>query len=798
MLHLTLFAALLACAVVGAVAPSVARAETVVATGTWGTCPWEITDDGVLTIHEGVGGQPDAQALRSPWSAWKAMVTEVRTACSDGARVVAPSCTYLFLDMNRIRSCDLGDWDVSSAQDVSGMFYGCGSLASLDLSGWDTSAVTEAQNMFSGCSALRSLDLSSWNTAAVTNTHGMFSGCSSLASLDVSTWDVSSVVFMGSMFARCPSLRSLDITSWDVSSVANMSYMFEGCSSLEALDLSGWDVSSVATADGMFAECSSLVSLDLAGWRLSPVTTDEMSPGMVDMFYDCASLTSLDLTGWDVSRVTITDVMFEGCSSLETLDVTGWRIGTALPWFYGLTALTELRGISDWDTSAVTTMASAFEDCGSLESLDLSGWDTSSVVDARGMFDGCFLLAEFRVGDKYVFNSADMMPESTAQDDGWWSEADRAWLSKDEIVGSRSGMADTYRNSDKGRPADMADATVLPIEALVYTGSALTPSPTVMMGEAELVAGVDYELIYENNVDAGTATVTVVGKGACEGTKTVTFQIDKATQTVTASNVSVAMGKTAQVVATASAGGSPSAAGKLTYKTSDATVAKVSASGKVTPVKVGTAKVTIVAAETGNYRSAKKTVTVTVVKGTQVVAASDKIVTATKTVKLGAKASRGGKLSYKSSNTAVATVSATGVVTGRKAGTVKITITAAATDNWKKATKTVVVKVGKAANTLVAKARKATVGASLKTLKTKSVVVVSNVAVTKARGAVAYANASSNATAKKLKVNAKTGKVTVPKGTKKGTYTVKVKVTAKGDATYKPASKTVAFKLKVA
>ena len=60
-----------------------------------------------------------------------------------------------------------------------------------------------------------------------------------------------------------------------------------------------------------------------------------------------------------------------------------------------------------------------------------------------------------------------------------------------------------------------------------------------------------------------------------------------------------------------------------------------------------------------------------------------------------------------------------------------------------------------------------------------------------------YANASSNATAKKFKVAASTGKITVPKGTKKGTYTVKITVKAAGNSTYISGTKSVTFKVVV-
>ena len=60
----------------------------------------------------------------------------------------------------------------------------------------------------------------------------------------------------------------------------------------------------------------------------------------------------------------------------------------------------------------------------------------------------------------------------------------------------------------------------------VYSGAALTPTPTVMFGNLVLEAGKDYDVSYANNVNAGTATVTIAGKGAYAGTLTPTFTIE--------------------------------------------------------------------------------------------------------------------------------------------------------------------------------------------------------------------------------------------------------------------------------
>lgn len=103
-------------------------------------------------------------------------------------------------------------------------------------------------------------------------------------------------------------------------------------------------------------------------------------------------------------------------------------------------------------------------------------------------------------------------------------------------------------------------------------------------------------------------------------------------------------------------------------------------------------------------------------------------------------------------------------------------------------------KYNKAANTLAVKAKTKTV--KYKTVKKKTVTVKRKdvLTVSKNKGTVTYAKASGN---KKITINKKTGNVTVKKGLKKGTYKVKVKVTAAGNNTYKKVTKTVTFKIKV-
>ena len=103
--------------------------------------------------------------------------------------------------------------------------------------------------------------------------------------------------------------------------------------------------------------------------------------------------------------------------------------------------------------------------------------------------------------------------------------------------------------------------------------------------------------------------------------------------------------------------------------------------------------------------------------------------------------------------------------------------------------------LAKKANTMTVKAAAKTL--KVKTLKKKAL-TVAPITVKNAKGKVTYKLVSGNAKSKKaLKLNTKTGKITVKKGTKKGKYSLKVKVSAAGTVAYKAASKTVTVNVRV-
>ena len=76
--------------------------------------------------------------------------------------------------------------------------------------------------------------------------------------------------------------------------------------------------------------------------------------------------------------------------------------------------------------------------------------------------------------------------------------------------------------------ASLAGAEVSGIAGRTYNGSAQTQSPTVKLSGKTLANGTDYTLSYANNTNAGTATVTITGKGNYSGSISKTFTISQA------------------------------------------------------------------------------------------------------------------------------------------------------------------------------------------------------------------------------------------------------------------------------
>lgn len=136
-----------------------------------------------------------------------------------------------------------------------------------------------------------------------------------------------------------------------------------------------------------------------------------------------------------------------------------------------------------------------------------------------------------------------------------------------------------------------------------YTGKAILPRKVTVTYDGEvLTEGEHYTLKYANNINAGTATVSIVGVGDFTGTVTRTYNILKRPAQVAFSSSSV------NVKSDAAAFTHPLTAetdGKITFSSVDEAVATVnSTTGKITIKGAGSTYIYANAAEGKNYQAA--------------------------------------------------------------------------------------------------------------------------------------------------------------------------------------------------
>ena len=301
---------------------------------------------------------------------------------------------------------------------------------------------TTTYDWFYGMTNLQSITgMSYLNTSEVTDMSYMFAGCEKLTSVDVSHFNTSKVIYMGRMFDLCTRLTSLDLSSFNTSHVAEMRSMFSNCSNLRTIYVgSGWSTAAVMYSTEMFWNCICLVGGQGTTWNSSNPTdktyahidggtsnpgyfTDGNGPRpyacytssntTLTFYYDnqrsSRTGTTYDLnegsniTGWesDGTNASVTKVVFDP-------SFAGARPTTTYDWFYGMTNLQSITGMSYLNTSEVTDMSYMFAGCEKLTSVDVSHFNTSKVIYMGRMFDLCTRLTSLDLSSFNTSHVAEM------------------------------------------------------------------------------------------------------------------------------------------------------------------------------------------------------------------------------------------------------------------------------------------------------------------------------------------------------------------------------------------------------
>ena len=472
----------------------------------------------------------------------------------------------------------------------------------------------------------------SGNVHAVGRLVGLFYGCSELASADLQGLNTSDVWSMVDMFNGCSSIEELDLSMFDTSNVTYMTRMFSGCTSLKSVDVSNFDTSSVCSTAEMFRDCASLTSLDLSSFNTSEVTTVQR------MFYGDANLTSLDLSAFDLTSCTEDgDLLFGSCGKLMNLTL-GSRFsfpsGCVLPqgsWAKSGTA-SPIGGDDLMQLSGAALAGMWVRAHGNVAQATISvtasyGYTGTAITPKVTVKLGTQKLVEGT--DYLVYFENNVKPGTATLTVKGWSainEDDTGWF---------GGLVSGTKNATFKITCPVSKLTVTAPKAQTYTGKALVPKVGVKLGATTLKSGTDYSLSYKNangktvsagNLKAaGTYVVTITGKGAYTGSRTVKFTIAKAANPMVAKAVArTASLKTlkTKAVTVARPMTVTKQQGKLTYTKvasgSSAALTVNKTTGKVT-VRKGTKKGTytikikVTAAGNANYKAGSKTIACKVV-----------------------------------------------------------------------------------------------------------------------------------------------------------------------------------------
>ena len=464
------------------------------------------------------------------------------------------SMANMFYSCSSLTKLDVSNFNTSNVTNMTNMFYNCRSLTKLNVSNFDTSNVRTMHGIFNSCANLTDLNVSNFNTSKVTDMHYMFSDCSSLTKLDVSNFDTSKVTNMSYMFAgydeSMSSTSIVGLENFNTSNVTNMSYMFSKCKSLTDLNVSNFNTSKVTNMDRMFYNCSSLTTLDVSNFVTSNVTT------MYDMFYSCANLTEINISNFDTSKVTDMSYMFCDCSSLKAIILNNKIVSSDQA----------MKLLNDGSNNTyLNTLSNAI--------LYVPDPESEKLYEQAENYSTIFADSRDENGDLYRIrpmlelagdNPVEIVPGSTydeTKDAGvtvfGFGSRDRTEYTKygytlsvsglpvdTSVVGknevkyvlnyTKPGTTTTTKVDEIIRTINIESADISNMEitlakdSYVYTGVEIEPQITVTNNGAAIEEGVDYVVDYTDNIDVGTATVTIIGIGNYVGIITKNFEITPA------------------------------------------------------------------------------------------------------------------------------------------------------------------------------------------------------------------------------------------------------------------------------
>ena len=185
-----------------------------------------------------------------------------------------------------------------------------------------------------------------------------------------------------------------------------------------------------------------------------------------------------------------------------------------------------------------------------------------------------------------------------------------------KLVAAEKAVSDAEAAAQQAAAeANLANGTVkLAATKYTFANKAFKPAVTVKSKSGKtLKANTDYTVAYSNNKNAGTGKVTVTGTGAFNGTKSASFTIAKAAQTISPAKATYTAKYNKKKATKLKVAFKANGKGKLTWAAAKSGKVSIAKNGKVTIAKgaakkVYKLKVKVTAAAKGNYAETTKTI----------------------------------------------------------------------------------------------------------------------------------------------------------------------------------------------
>ena len=160
-------------------------------------------------------------------------------------------------------------------------------------------------------------------------------------------------------------------------------------------------------------------------------------------------------------------------------------------------------------------------------SVSLGGWtygDTAKTPTVSGNLGNANVTYQYKAADAADETYTNVVPTNAG-----------TYTVKATVAESADYAAATATRNFTIVPKAISKATVENIGEQEFTGRTITPTVTVKDGTVVLTDA-DYSVAYANNIDAGTANVTITGKGNYTGSTSVKFTIAQAAAPVVVDN----------------------------------------------------------------------------------------------------------------------------------------------------------------------------------------------------------------------------------------------------------------------